>query len=134
MGHTRVGVLPETPRWRQVRLLIAEGANSQKIAAGIVRAAVRVFGNADKQVYGRLADEPGAVWATWLLMTIPFVARQELDLPVVLRRKGIDLSSSAWENPARFIAEASEQLRRKTWRQGAITEGCVKGRAANLPA
>jgi hypothetical protein len=108
MGHTRVGVLPETRRWQDVHDLVYDGADADSVARATLRAASSVFGDADKSTYGRLAEEPGAVWACWLLMTLPTIAHEgSRAAPNAVSALSVD----AWNDPLRFIAEAGELVR-----------------------
>ena len=43
MGHSRIGTLPATRRWKDVVRLIADGANVDKVADATLRAAERAF-------------------------------------------------------------------------------------------
>lgn len=110
--------MPVTPRWRRVKALIAEGADTPQLAESVVQAAIAVFGDADRGRRGRLADEPGAIWSCWLLMTIPFIAKQQGAFADLLTERGLSISDQAFTTPAQFIAAVSEGVRRKTWAEG----------------
>ena len=69
LGHTRIGTLPASRKWRQVIELIGGGADVREVAAATAKAAERSLANAsDNAVLQR---------AFWLLTQIPLAARQE---------------------------------------------------------
>ncbi len=102
MGHTRLGVLPASRKWNEIRNLIAEDANAATVGAKTLSNVVNLLGDADRDKAGKLADEPGVIRAMWLLMTLPAVAG-EPDFAAALNRTGVRLSERAWHSPIAFV-------------------------------
>ena len=84
MGHARLGTLPDTPRWRRVVGLLAEGAEVPVVADATMHAAERGLRLA--------AEDEGLRHTVWLLTQIGQAARRE-DLAAALRRAGVSVPS-----------------------------------------
>ena len=69
MGHIRLGMLPDTKRWRDVVALVRSNATIERIASASVEAA----GTAFRQI----GKDSGAVESAWLLLNLPHTARAE---------------------------------------------------------
>lgn len=83
MGHTRIGRLPATRRWRQVIDLIGGGADVMQVASATAIAA--------EQALARAGDDPLLRRAVWLLTQIPLAARKD-NFAAELRRLGLSVS------------------------------------------
>lgn len=82
MGHTRLGNLPRSRKWKEVIGLIAAGAGAEQIANGIIRAAESGLMAA--------AHHAGLVEAFWSLTQLTQAAR-EPDFAAALRARGFDV-------------------------------------------
>jgi hypothetical protein len=85
MGHSRIGRIPATRKWRQVVSLISAGADVAEVAAATASAA--------EQTLERAADDPLLRRAFWLLTQIPLAARQP-DFAQALRQLGLEVGES----------------------------------------
>lgn len=85
MGHQYIERLPRTRTWKNIILMIQNGADAKAVAEAVVKAARRVI--------LPLAEDRGVVEATWFLIRLPIVAREE-DLPAALRRLGLKVEDS----------------------------------------
>jgi len=79
MGHTRLGYLPRSRKWREVIGLIAAGAGADQIATAIIRAA--------ETGLMASAHHPGLVEAFWSLIQLTQAAL-ETDFAAGLRNRG----------------------------------------------
>lgn len=111
MGHTRVGVLPATRRWESLRALLEEGGDAGAVADAALRAVVELLGDADRDLRGRLAREPGLVQSLWVLMTLPSLARR-VDFAAALADAGLRVPERAWSSPIGFVAEVTRSVER----------------------
>jgi len=103
MGHTRLGRLPKTLRWREVvELLALSPEDTPGLAAGVVRAA-------DGRLQ-ELAVDRSLTYCFWLLSRIAWASRGA-DFRGELSRLGIATES---DTPVlTFIARLSEHVRRE---------------------
>jgi hypothetical protein len=85
MGHSRVGRLSLTRRWRQVIALIGDGAGLDDIAGATAVAAESSMIDA--------ADDPAFRHSIWLLTQIPLAARQGDHFASALRQLGLKVSA-----------------------------------------
>lgn len=85
MGHSRLGSLPRTRKWKEVVGLIAIGAGAEQIANAVIRAAERGLMAA--------AHHSGLVEAFWALTQLTAAAR-EPQFAESLRRRGFDVPDS----------------------------------------
>jgi hypothetical protein len=85
MGHSRIGRLPATRRWREVIALIGGGADVSDIAAATSLAA--------EQSLDQASEDPTFQHAFWLLTQIPLAARTE-DFAASLRALGLGVSEA----------------------------------------
>ena len=85
MGHTRLGELPRTRKWREVVGLIQGEAGTAQIANATISAAERGLNLA--------AEDSGLVETIWLLTQLPLAARSE-DFTTSLRKTGLNVSDS----------------------------------------
>jgi hypothetical protein len=69
MGHTRLGNLPRTRKWRQVIALLESGAATGQIAAATL--------DASKRGLEQAARDPALVHSFWLLTQLPLCAKRE---------------------------------------------------------
>lgn len=86
MGHTRLGDLPKTKRWRQVMALLGEGAEPETIASKTLAAAETGFKQA--------VHDTGFKYAFWLLTQITLAARKT-DFSQELGKLGMDIPKQA---------------------------------------
>lgn len=82
MGHTRLGNLPRSRKWKEVIGLVAIGAGADQIANAVIRAAEAGLNVA--------ADHKGMVESFWLLTQLTAAAR-ETDFAAGLRARGLDV-------------------------------------------
>jgi len=85
MGHTLIGVLPASRKWRQVVALIGGGADVSEVAAATSSAAESSMVEA--------AEDPTVRQSVWLLTQIPLAAASK-DFGGELRRLGLPVSNS----------------------------------------
>ena len=85
MGHTRLGDLPRTRKWRDVVGLIQGGAGTAQIANATISAAEKGLNLA--------TEDTGLVETIWLLTQLPLAARSE-DFLASLRKAGLNVSDS----------------------------------------
>jgi hypothetical protein len=85
MGHTRLGTLPQTRKWRDVVELVAIGANVQQVASSTVTAADSAF--------SFVKGDPGYNQAVWILTQLG-LASSHSDPVAYLRSVGIDIPSN----------------------------------------
>lgn len=85
MGHTRLGSLPRSRKWKEVVGLVAAGAGADQIANAVIRAAETGLMAA--------AHHTGLVEALWSLTQITQAAR-EGDFVAGLRARGFDVPDS----------------------------------------
>jgi hypothetical protein len=99
MGHSRLGVLPRSGRWRDVVGLLDAGAADSDVVAASARAA-------EKDML-RAADDPVFVEAVRLLLNIPLAARSK-DFGKALR----DIGLAVGDGPELLdlVAAAGERL------------------------
>ena len=132
MGHTRVGVLPETRSWNDVRDLLASEIEGDvgAVVDRTIRATQALFGNADAHAYGTLAKEPGAVYAVWTLMTVPALARRTESaeaFALALRREGLGQAAESMGSPLAFLAALTDSVRSRARAEqiGTFTEVAI---------
>lgn len=82
MGHTRLGLLPQTKKWRDVVELIAVGADVPQVADATVRAAEAAF--------SFVGNDRGYNHAVWLLAQLGLASSKAQPLEY-LRSLGIDI-------------------------------------------
>ena len=82
MGHTRLGELPKSRKWRQVVGLVGAGAAAAQVATATLDAAGRAFALA--------ADDTLFAESVWLLFRVPLAARSG-DFAEALRECGLDV-------------------------------------------
>lgn len=126
MGHTRVGVLPQTRPWEQVRDLLQADTPGDigAVAERTLVATKKLFGNADASAYGTLAQEPGAVYAIWALMTVPALARGTETaeaFALALRREGLGDTAGSLDSPLGFLATLTDWVRERARRDRVTT-------------
>lgn len=112
MGHTRVGTLPASRKWNELRELLAQGASADAVGAKAIRNVGRLFGDADQDTYGELAQEPIVGQAIWALMTLPALAREGNDYAAALAKAGLHLPPDAFDSTIAFaesVARACEE-------------------------
>jgi hypothetical protein len=85
MGHSRLGDLPRTRKWRQVVALLDSEADTSQIAAATLDAAKRGLEHA--------AKDPALVHSFWLLSQLPLCARRD-NFTSELNLLGIPVSSA----------------------------------------
>lgn len=85
MGHTKLGPLPRTRKWRQVVAFIEGGAGTSQIANATIAAA--------EQGLAFASNDKGLVEAIWLLTQLPLAAQKE-NFAGALREVGLDVSDS----------------------------------------
>jgi hypothetical protein len=85
MGHTRLGTLPQSRKWREVVELIAVGANVQQVASSTVNAADSAF--------SFVKDDRGYHEAVWILTQLG-LASSHADPLAYLRSVGIDIPAN----------------------------------------
>lgn len=88
MGHTRLGKLPRTRRWREVIDLIAAGADAAQVAEAVLRVAEEAFS------YRRVSDDGGYNEAVWLITKLALSASAS-DHIQYLRNQGVDVPEQA---------------------------------------
>lgn len=86
MGHTRLGKLAQTKRWRGVIELIAAGADVSQIADVTLKAAEDAF------AYVKVNDDQGFNQAAWIMVQLGIAAKKD-DSIQYLRENGIDIPS-----------------------------------------
>lgn len=82
MGHTRLGNLPRSRKWKEVIALIAAGAGAEQIANAVMRAAETGLMAA--------AHHAGLVEAFWSLTQLAQAAREK-DFAAALRGRGFNV-------------------------------------------
>lgn len=82
MGHTRLGQLPQTRKWREVVELVASGADVAQVANATIKAADTAF--------SFVSDDSGYNHAVWL-MTQLGLAHSHPNPLEYLRENGIDI-------------------------------------------
>jgi hypothetical protein len=82
MGHTRLGALPRSRKWKEVIGLIAAGAGAEQIANAVIRAA--------EGGLMAVAHHKGLVEAFWSLTQLTQAAREK-DFAAALRDRGFDV-------------------------------------------
>jgi len=88
MGHTRLGKLPCTRKWREVVELIAAGADAAQIAEATLRVAELAFS------YKYVSRDDGYNEAVWLVTQLGLSAKAPDPLHY-LRDRGIDVQGQA---------------------------------------
>jgi hypothetical protein len=106
MGHSRLGTLPDTQRWKKVVGLIAEDASVGAVAGGTMHAAQQGLELADR-------DE-GLKHTFWLLSQLALASRQD-DFAAALKAIGIKVPADAGVlNITAAFTEAVDQHLRQT--------------------
>lgn len=82
MGHTRLGQLPQTRKWRDVVELVATGADVPQVANATIKAAESAF--------SFVSEDSGYNQAVWLLTQLGLAASKENPLEY-LRSQGVDI-------------------------------------------
>lgn len=85
MGHSRLGVLPATLKWKEVVGLIGGGSSAEAVADATMDATDRAL--------AKLVNDPALVESFWLLAQIPVAAGKD-DFAAELRNVGVEVSSS----------------------------------------
>ncbi|MCL2646855.1 MAG: hypothetical protein FWD61_07590 [Phycisphaerales bacterium] len=85
MGHTLLGNLPRTRKWRDVVELVAAGANVSQVANATIRAAEAAFSFVQNDV--------GYNQAVWLMTQLGLAGNQDKPLDY-LRSQGIDIPAN----------------------------------------
>lgn len=85
MGHTRLGSLPRSRKWKEVIGLIAAGAGAEQIANAVIRAAETGLMAA--------AHHTGLVEAFWSLAQLTQAAREN-DFAAALRARGFEVTDN----------------------------------------
>ena len=85
MGHTRLGCLPQTRKWRDVVDFVAAGANVPQIANATL--------NAAESAFSFVSNDSGYNQAVWLITQLGLAASQESPLEY-LRSQGVDIPSN----------------------------------------
>ncbi len=86
MGHSRLGKLSRSKKWREVVELIAAGANVSQIADVTLKAAEEAF------AYVNINEDKGFNQAAWIMVQLGIAAKK--DDPIQhLRDNGIDIPS-----------------------------------------
>lgn len=87
MGHSRLGSLPRSRKWKEVVGLLAIGAGAEQIANAVIRAAERGL--------MAVAHHSGLVEAMWSLTQLTAAARDpHLGFAESLRARGFDVPDS----------------------------------------
>ncbi|MBA4148487.1 MAG: hypothetical protein H0X66_10275 [Verrucomicrobia bacterium] len=84
MGHTRLGTLPATRKWKQVIDLIAEGASAARIAEATI--------DAWRQAFAKVQDDGGFREAVWWMTQMGVAGGQQNPLGY-LDSAGLDVSN-----------------------------------------
>jgi len=85
MGHTRLGQLPRTRKWRDVVELIAAGADVPQVANATIKAAESAFSFVN--------DDCGYNQAVWLMAQLGLAAGKDKPLEY-LRTQGVDIPAN----------------------------------------
>lgn len=85
MGHTRLGFLPQTRKWRDVVEFVAAGANVPQIANATLIAAESAF--------SFVSNDSGYNQAVWLITQLGLAAKKENPLEY-LRSQGVDIPNN----------------------------------------
>lgn len=120
MGHTRLGPLPRSRKWKEVIGLIAAGAGAAQIANGIIRAA--------EAGLMAVAHHTGLVEALWSLTQLAQAAREQ-NFAAGLRARGFNVP----DNPTLpvILAAISEKVDRAMPNNRGRTDlGCLAQAAA----
>jgi len=114
MGHTRLGSLPRTKKWREVVNLLTSQSDLSKVTGAIIDASHKAF--------SKLSKDDGLDLTFWLITQVPLAAKKE-DFSAALE----SLDIYAPKNPGIFetIASFNECVER-TLR--------LKGRSSDLAA
>jgi hypothetical protein len=110
VGHTRLGVLPASKKWNELRALIAGDATAEAISEKTLSNVIGLFGDADADRYGALAKEPGVVESMWALMTLPALARETPQFERALGSVGFELPPGAWTSPVAFVDAVADAV------------------------
>lgn len=86
MGHTRIGTLPATRRWKDVIGLISEGAEAPRLAEAVTHAWEKAF--------NAVQNDPGFAEAVWLLMQVGYAGKR-IDSSGHVDSIGIDMSGAS---------------------------------------
>jgi hypothetical protein len=109
MGHTRLGTLPCTRKWREVIDLIAAGADAAQVAEATLRVAELAFS------YKYVSQDSGFNEAVWLITHLGLCAKAT-DPIQHLRDRGVDVSTQA--TLPGLMAALSESMDRATDSRG----------------
>jgi hypothetical protein len=126
MGHTRLGSLPQSRKWREVVGLLESGVGTPQIAAATLKAGKEGLENA--------ASDPALVRSFWLLTQLPLCARSD-DFIGALNSAGISISSTPTllELVGAF-SDAVDDYVRKTGGRTDLGEIAQMGAAESLAA
>ena len=111
MGHIRLGVLPTSRKWRDVVALLREQAEVDEIATAAALAADGALKAA--------SDDPVLDEATWLMATLPFVARGD---DFKERLEDLGLPQDALSDPFSLSAAISARLDTRALETGGRTD------------
>lgn len=109
MGHTRLGKLPRTRKWREVIDLIAAGADAAQVAEATLKVAELAFS------YKYVSRDDGFQEAAWLVTQLGLCAKTADPLQY-LRDQGLDIPAHA--TVPGLMAALSESMDRAIDRGG----------------
>ena len=109
MGHTRLGTLPRTRKWREVIDLIAAGADAYQVAEATLRVAELAFS------YKHVSQDSGYNEAVWLITHLGLCATAG-DPTQYLREQGVDFPGQT--TLPGLMAALSESMDRAIERRG----------------
>lgn len=107
MGHTRLGQLPRTRKWREVVELIAVGANVPQVASATIKAAESAF--------KFVSNDKGYNEAVWLITQLGLAASHSNPLEY-LRSQGVDIPNET--SLPGIVVALSEALDRHSLAEG----------------
>jgi hypothetical protein len=117
MGHTRLGKLPRTRKWREVIDLIAAGADAVQVAEATLKVAEKAFS------YKSVSEDDGFNEAVWLVTQLGLCAKTADPLQH-LRDHGVDIGLSP--TLPELMASMSESM------DDAVDRGGVRSDLAEL--
>lgn len=125
MGHTRVGVLPQSRKWNELRDLIRDEASAEAVGAKTLSNVIGLFGDADVKRFGTLAREPVVVQAMWALMTLPALARGAGNFESAVSSVGLQVPDKGWESPVGFVDAVVSSIEQRSTPGTAATFGDI---------
>src|SRR5688572_12060880 len=114
MGHTRLGTLPATRKWKQVIDLIAEGASAARIAEATI--------DAWRQAFAKVQDDGGVREAVWWMTQMGVAGSQQNPL-AYLGAAGLDVAKC--ESGIDFAVALSTEIEQRVSqypKRSALTE------------